>query len=420
MIRKIGLLVSLLAGWAASAQQGTYSPYSFYGIGENRFKGTAEFRQTGGLSFHADSIHVNLQNPAGISALKLTTYAAGASARFGKLTTEQASEKAQRTTLDYFVVGMPVSKNSAISFGLVPMSSLGYRSRTSGLEVDGAGTRVEFYEGEGDVNRVYVAYGHKIGKFLRLGAEFNYNFGELETQSVIGHSALQYGVQEINKSSIGGFGYNFGAQVEFPVFEKYKFMAGVSYQPEFNLKSRNERTFNTVTIYDEGLYAVVDQRPMLMDDHDITMSSKIKIGAGLARVNHWMIGAEMTLLDGESQSNRFTGPSNASFESGYRYNVGGYFIPKYNSFTSYFDRITYRAGFSYEKTGLVLSGKSIMDATAHLGFGLPIGSSISNVNIGFEYGKKGTISHGLVEDNYFGINIGVSLNDRWFVKRKYD
>lgn len=420
MIRKIGLVVSLLAGWAASAQQGTYSPYSYYGLGENRFKGTAEFRQLGGLSFFADSLHVNLMNPAGISTLKLTTYAAGGSARFGTMQTEQGKEKAQRTTLDYFAVGLPVSKKSAVSFGLTPISSVGYRSRKQGEVVEDAGQRVEFYDGEGDVNKVFLAYGQQIGKYFRVGAEVNYNFGKIETNSVVGHGALQYGVQEINANTISGFGYNFGAQFEMPIYQKYRLMAGVSYQPEFNLRSENERQYNTVTIYDEGSYAVVDTRPMLLENRDLTMGSKFKAGLGVSQLNKWMIGAEVTMTDSESQSNRFDGFSNATFEKGIRYNVGGYFVPKYNSYKSYFDRVTYRAGFVYEKTGLVMSGKSIMDVTGSIGFGLPIGSSISNINVGFEYGKKGTISHGLVEDNYFGISIGASLNDRWFVKRKYD
>ena len=420
MIRKIGLVLSLVAGWAASAQQGTYSPYSFYGLGENRFKGTAEFRQTGGLSFFADSIHVNTMNPAGIANLKLTTYTAGGSARFGAMSTETGDEKAQRTTLDYFVVGVPVSKSSAFSFGLLPINSVGYCSRKMNEVFEDVGTRREFYDGEGDVNRVYLAYGQKLGKYFSLGAEVNYNFGEIETSSVVGYSALQYGVQELNTNSITGFGYNLGAQFEMPFKNKYRIMAGVSYQPEFNLKSANTRVFNTVSIYGEGLYSVVDQRNMLMEDTDLTIANKLKLGAGLSRLNQWMVGAEVTLTDSESQSNRFSGPSNATFEQGVRYNVGGYFIPKYNSYSSYFDRITYRAGFAYEKTGLVMSGKSITDATGYLGFGLPIGANVSNINIGFEYGKKGTISHGLVQDNYFGINIGASLNDRWFVKRKYD
>ena len=38
---------------------------------------------------------------------------------------------------------------------------------------------------------------------------------------------------------------------------------------------------------------------------------------------------------------------------------GGYYIPDYNSFTSYAKRIVYRAGLRYEKTGLVIQNQEI-------------------------------------------------------------
>jgi hypothetical protein len=41
----------------------------------------------------------------------------------------------------------------------------------------------------------------------------------------------------------------------------------------------------------------------------------------------------------------------------------------------------------------------------------------SNLNIGFEFGSRGTTAAQLVKENYFGIKIGLSLNDQWFIKR---
>ena len=80
----------------------------------------------------------------------------------------------------------------------------------------------------------------------------------------------------------------------------------------------------------------------------------------------------------------------------------------------------YRAGLRYENTGLVLQNKSITDAAMNVGFGLPLSGTFSNININFEYGKRGTTYYNLVEENYFNISIGLSLSDKWFIKRKFD
>jgi len=47
-----------------------------------------------------------------------------------------------------------------------------------------------------------------------------------------------------------------------------------------------------------------------------------------------------------------------------------------------------------------------------------LGRSFSNINLGFELGKRGMASENLIEEKYFKINIGLSLNDLWFQKRK--
>jgi hypothetical protein len=98
--------------------------------------------------------------------------------------------------------------------------------------------------------------------------------------------------------------------------------------------------------------------------------------------------------------------------------IGGYFVPDFASFDNYLKRITYRAGLRYDMTGIVVNEKEIDNLGITFGLGLPMGGSFSNVNVGFEWGKRGTTAADLIEEKYFKVNIGLSLNDRWFLKRK--
>lgn len=101
--------------------------------------------------------------------------------------------------------------------------------------------------------------------------------------------------------------------------------------------------------------------------------------------------------------------------------LGGYYIPNYNSITSYWHRATYRAGIRYEETGLSLNGNDINEFGISFGMSIPVGqtSAFSNATIGFEYGQRGTTNNGLIKEDFFSLSLGLSLNDKWFQKLKY-
>jgi hypothetical protein len=50
MIKKIVVSACLLLSLVSFAQEGTASPYSYYGIGDIRFKGTVENRSMAGVA----------------------------------------------------------------------------------------------------------------------------------------------------------------------------------------------------------------------------------------------------------------------------------------------------------------------------------------------------------------------------------
>ena len=62
----------------------------------------------------------------------------------------------------------------------------------------------------------------------------------------------------------------------------------------------------------------------------------------------------------------------------------------------------------------------IPDFAANIGLGMPLGGTFTNINIGLEIGKRGTKYYNLVEENYINLSVGLSLSDKWFVKRKFD
>jgi len=417
MIKKILIGFCLFLSAVTMAQEGTASPYSFYGIGDVKFKGAVENRSMGGVSVFSDSIHVNLQNPASFSHLKFTTFAVGANYNNVKLKTDAESEKATRTTIDYLVVAMPISKKFGAALGLLPFSSVGYKIENVNEDTSQPSSK---YFGEGGVNRFFGGLGYKFNDNLSIGADINYNFGNISTNSVEFIPVIQYGTRELNTSRVNGVNFNFGAMYNRKVTEKLTLFGSLAYSPESSLNIDNERNITTVLVTTN--FAVIPQEDGItqVSTSKLKLPSKYVFGAGIGEVRKWAVGTELTLQQSSNFGNRFNDIDNVEYENSTKFSLGGYYIPKYNSFNRYLERVTYRAGFNYENTGLIINNESINNYGITFGLGLPLGGSFSNINVGFEYGKRGTTNAGLVEENYTNVFISLSLNDRWFVKRKYE
>ena len=415
MIKKLFLALSLLTTLVVSAQEGTSSPYSFYGLGDVKFKGTHDVRAMGGLSLVHDSIHLNLLNPASYSRLKITNFSVGATSTFNNLSNEQRRETAQRTSLDYLAVGLPLGKKFGATFGVMPFSAIGYK-----IQNETADSRTSRNTGEGGINKAFAGVAYNFSDNLSFGLDIQYNFGTIETESVLFLPDVILGSRERNESRITGVSTNFAVLYSRQISDKLNLSTTIGYSPESKLNSDNTRNIATITYLVSGNESVSDSQDIAVNDTKLVIPTKYTFGTGIGMDKKWFVGLEYVFQENSKMGNRFDDIDNTTFENSNKFILGGFFIPKYNSFTSYWSRVNYRAGLRYENTGLIINSKAINDYGINFGLGLPVGGRFSNINVGFEYGKKGTIYNNLIEENYFNISIGLSLNDLWFEKRKYD
>ena len=90
-------------------------------------------------------------------------------------------------------------------------------------------------------------------------------------------------------------------------------------------------------------------------------------------------------------------------------------------------KIFYRTGFRYTDTYLELKNTPLKDYAFTFGAGFPlrkvkVGETYSQsiINVGVEIGQCGTTENNLIRERYIKAIIGLTLNDRWFIKRKYE
>ena len=416
MIKKILVLVLVLLAGYSYAQEGTTSPYSFYGIGLQKFKGTVENRSMGGLSILSDSIHLNLQNPAAYGELKLTAYSLGAS--YGKYSIENESESSSKdnATIDYLGLGIPAGK-FGFGFGVIPSTAVGYDL----ISTDENDVERRF-TGRGGLNKVYLSAGVKLNENLSVGLDFNYNFGNIETKSILRDPDVQRGTREINSSDLSGVSFGLGINYQSMITDELQLTASIVSRPSTKLTSENSRELATVVIDNFGRENVFDRQNVTVGDSDLDLPAELKIGTGIGQPKKWFVGMEYNFQDTENLSDRISANNsdNVRYENASSYKLGGYFIPKYNSLTSYFNRVVYRAGIRYEQTGLNINNQSIDEFGISFGVGLPVGSLFSNANLGFEYGQRGQTDFGLVKENFFNFSLSLSLNDKWFRQLKFN
>ncbi|CAM3559172.1 hypothetical protein [Flavobacterium chungbukense] len=408
MIKKVIISACLLISFVSFAQQGTASPYSFFGIGDVRFKGTLENRSMAGVAVEQDSIHLNIENPASYASLLQTTFTVGGTFATSNLKTSTQSEKAQRTTFDYLALGIPMGKFGA-SFGLIPVSSVGYKILNDNSATEGAISSQ--LDGKGGVNKVYFGLAYKITRNWNIGADAQYNFGKITTTTVEGITGVDNSTAEVNTAELSGVNFSIGTMYQKKIYKKMSLFSSLSYKFGGDLNSDNRRVISVQGDPDPFVYPVVPKT--------LKIPSKLSIGLGVGEARKWLIGANMAFQDKGDLENIYNASESVKYESYSKYALGGYYLPNYNSFTSYMSRITYRAGIKYEKIGLIVNNESIKDIGMTLGAGIPIPGSFSNVNFGIEFGKRGTVSSNLVQENYVNFSLSFSFNDRWFVKSKF-
>lgn len=415
MIKKFLISSCLLLSIVSFSQEGTSSPYSFYGIGESRFNGNVESRSMGGISMIPDSTRINFQNPAAYGNLKWTNFVIAGSSDYKKQKSGSSEAVTQRTTLDYLALAVPLGRFGA-GFGLIPYSSVGYKIEN--IYPDGSQNSKRF-NGWGGMNRVFLGTGYRILPNLSVGASAYYNFGKIQSNSVEFMPYIPIGSRELNVNNLSGINVNLGLMYQYKLKNKLSIFSSLYYTPKSILVSENERTISTVTINPEFVYTDVDKYDAITTKTDLQLPQKWAIGLGIGDNKKWVFGADVAIQDVGKLYNNYNSLGNVTYSKYERYGFGGYYTPSTNPFFSYAKRITYRGGFVYEKTGLIVNSTSINDIGITLGAGFPITGSLSNLNFGLEFGKKGTTSNNLVQENYLVINLGFSLNDKWFVKSKF-
>ncbi|MBM1104697.1 hypothetical protein JQC67_00970 [Aurantibacter crassamenti] len=426
MIKKIGIVIALIAATGVFAQDGSVSPYSYFGIGDLRSQSTYENQMMGSIGMYTDSIHVNLQNPAAYSQLGvqvgddfgMTTYTAGMSYKQLQLKSFTAQESNQVTNLDYLAIGFSLKKGLGVGFGIMPVSSVGYNL----LSVTADSTVTNQYTGSGGLNKAYFSIGWEFAKDLSVGVTANLNFGTLESTRIQSTKDVQLGVQDNRTSRVNGFDFNYALNYS-PTFEnKHTLFASLRINTQANLTSENTQevgSFSLTTGSDVETYEV-DLDAQVLKNTDLKIPTKTTLGIGYGKKTEWFLGAEYSFQKMSDFSNDFLAIDNLVYNDASSMAIGGFYIPDSGPFTSYWKRVTYRAGLRFDKTGMVVNNKDINNFGITFGFGLPLGRSFSNLNLGFEVGRRGTTAADLIEESYFKLNVGLSLNDLWFRKRKID
>jgi hypothetical protein len=373
----------------------------------------------GGISMYGDSIHINLSNPAAYSKLRLTAYSAGISHKQYRLKDWNEEQNISVTNLDYLSIGFPLAKNAGFGFGLMPYSSVGYSLNSNSTNGQGAEV-TNFFNGEGGLNRLYASIGFEPIKNLSLGITANFNFGTLNYERIQSVEGVQFGTLDNRESKINGYDFNYALNYNPTIKDKYTLYASVLVNTQGNLVSKNTQTLGSFSLSSGNNVEVVDVNldASNLRNTELKVPTRATLGLGFGENKKWFLGAEYSFQQLSDFDNRFLGLENVDYTDANTYAFGGYWVPDYRSLSGYYKRITYRAGLRYDVSGLVVNDKEINNFGITFGLGLPLGTSFSNLNLGFELGKRGTTDANLIEENYFKVNIGLSLNDRWFQQRK--
>ncbi len=424
-----GVLFTVLAVFLSGevySQPGISSPYSSYGVGYlsnvNNVRSTSMGKTAIGIRDH---FTVNIANPASYSAFDSTSFLfeAGVVGLFVNYKTDNTDANLVTGTVSHLLMGFPVAKWWRASIALLPYSSVGYDASSYNYKTDVGNIKYQYF-GSGGFNRFNVGSSFQPLRNLSLGVNVSYLWGKIDkAQTISFPDSLNLTSTRIDNSFTSGDMYfDMGVQYYTKLKNNLNLVVGATFNPKTSLASEGHYIARSYAGEVNGIYNFKDTIAYIpVERGEVEMPMGYGFGFSIEKTNHWMFGMDYRMSNW-SEFRKFGQPD--SLQNSSTFSIGGEYIPDVNSAYSYFQTVRIRFGGHYTQSYLQLRGQHLKDFGITFGFGFPLkGSRLrgnhSMINVGFEIGSRGTVYRDLIKENYVNVHFSMSIQERWFVKRRY-
>ena len=426
------VLISACLVWMMAieiaAQTSTNSPYTRYGFGQLSDQSFGNSKAMGGLAIGLrNKYQINAANPASYSAVDSLTFLfdAGMSLQNTNFNENGTKTNAKNSTVDYIAMQFRLHKGLGITAGFLPYSIVGYNMNRSSIIPNSADQygnttyKKETFSGEGGVQQIFVGLGYEPLKNLSIGANFSYIYGDFIHSTSTSFSNPNANISLWNeKISVSDFKLDLGLQYTKSLGEKHHVTLGAVYS--FG-KDVNSDAYKFTEIYNNS--SVLMSQKIDTINNACSIPESFGLGATYTYDNRLTVGLDYMLQKWESvkfpatQNEQYTS-TEGQFTNRTKIAAGSEYLPDPYS-RNFLKRVRYRMGAYYSTPYTKIDGKEgAKEYGVSFGFGLPLFQSKSILNISGQYVKVSPKVSGMLEENTLRVNVGLTFNERWFLKWK--
>ena len=426
VVKTCFLVVAVMLCAARVWGQAAPSPFTDFGIGEAYGNQLIHNQGAGGIGVsHPQFWFLNNQNPALLVYNPLTVFEVGSIYESRTIKGDNLNEKSEGGNFGYLAAAFPVKINKwTTSIGLMPYTHVRYNLQypeyvrnPNGAVVD---TVAANQSGKGGLTQLYWSNGVRVHKYMSVGLKSSYVFGPIDNVysnllNNIAEGGTPYVVSVQEKSTVNGFNFGLGfsySRDSLGARKDRRLSVGGVYAPESSLKAKlNRQTFRTTVSGD-----TVERHPYSTVYGKLHVPASVTVGISYGKGANWMIGSEFFFQDWSNF--RSVNADDEGLGKAWRVALGGEYTIDPNTVENYLKRITFRTGLSLERYPYLANNKPVNDFGINFGLSLPAGRS--SIDIAAKIGKRGNKDDNSLEESYFKIYFGLTFNDQWFIKRKFD
>ena len=393
------------------------SIYSFQGLGSLNHQGMPNNVAMGEVGIGTPTIwHINTQNPANLVYNTFSTFQVGVEVDRRSFSGNEISGKDTDGGLRFLGYAFPVMPGKwSSSFGILPYSSVSYNTFSQGT-IEGTNEEVNQISdnrGEGGLTNFFWANGFRIKKKFLVGVRATYTFGSIEKTSTISIGGNDVPISNVTYEQLESYSdlnFLFGLGYRHTLSEETYLNFGATFSPETTFNGTSELSLIRLSGSGSELETVDVGSQVIQFD----LPGTVGFGASYQKLNKYTIG-----FDIESQKWESAGSDNQTYNNSLKLALGIEWTPDFDNVSSYWKRAKYSAGFNYHKLPYIVNNQALTDFGINFGASLPV-SGFSSLDLAFKWGQLGESTNGLIKETYYKVVIGATINDRWFIKRKYD